>query len=53
MMLDWAKANDLVDHKWLEKVLFYMGCKGIGVQRVTSTAKGFTLQVWTQTETHN
>ena len=32
MMLDWAKANDLVDHKCLEKVLFHMGCKGIGVQ---------------------
>ena len=32
MMLDWAKANDSVDHEWLEKVLFHMGCKGIGVQ---------------------
>ena len=32
MMLDWAKAHDLVDHEWLEKVLFHMGCKGIGVQ---------------------
>ena len=32
MMMDWAKANDLVDHECLEKVLFHMGCKGIGVQ---------------------
>ena len=32
MMLDWAKAHNLVDHEWLEKVLFHMGCKGIGVQ---------------------
>ena len=32
MMLDWAKAHDLVDHEWLEKVLFHMGCKGIGVK---------------------
>ena len=32
MMMDWAKAHDLVDHEWLEKVLFHMGCKGIGVQ---------------------
>ena len=31
MMLDWAKAHDLVDHEWLEKVLFHMRCKGIGV----------------------
>ena len=32
MTLDWAKAHDLVDHEWLEKVLFHMGCKGIDVQ---------------------
>jgi len=32
MMMDWAKAHDSVDHEWLEKVLFHMGCKGIGVQ---------------------
>ena len=32
MVLDWAKAHNLVDHEWLEKVLFHMGCKGIGVQ---------------------
>ena len=32
MMLDWAKAHDSVDHEWLEKVLFHMRCKGIGVQ---------------------
>ena len=32
MMLDWAKAHDSVDHEWLKKVLFHMGCKGIGVQ---------------------
>ena len=31
MVLDWAKAHDLVDHECLEKVLFHMGCKGIGV----------------------
>ena len=24
MMMDWAKANDSVDHEWLEKVLFHM-----------------------------
>ncbi len=32
MMMDWAKAHDFVDHEWLEKGLFHMGCKGIGVQ---------------------
>ena len=32
MMLDWAKAHDLVDHEWLEKVLFDMGCNDICVQ---------------------
>ena len=32
MMLDWAKANDSVDHEWLEKVLFHMGRNGNGVQ---------------------
>ena len=32
MMLDWAKAHDSVDHEWLEKVLFHMGCNDIGVQ---------------------
>ena len=32
MMMDWAKAHDSVDHECLEKVLFHMGCKGIGVQ---------------------
>ena len=31
MMMDWAKAHDSVDHEWLEKVLFHMGCNGIGV----------------------
>ena len=45
MMLDWAKAYDSVDHEYLEKVLFYMGCSGIGLQRLMSTAKGFTLRV--------
>ena len=30
MMLDWAKAYDLVDHEHLEKVVFCMGCDGIG-----------------------
>ena len=43
MMLDWAKAYDLVDHECLEKVLFYMGCSGIGLQRLMYTAKGFTM----------
>ena len=32
MMLDWAKAHNSVDHEWLEKVLFDMGCKGNSVQ---------------------
>ena len=32
MMMDWAKANNSVDHECLEKVLFHMRCKGIGVQ---------------------
>ena len=32
MMLDWAKAYDLVDHKYLENVLTYMGCNGIGLE---------------------
>ena len=27
IVMDWAKAHDLVDHEWLEKVLFHMGCK--------------------------
>ena len=45
MMLDWAKAYDLVDHGYLEKVVFCMGCDGIGLQRLMSTAKGFTLCV--------
>ena len=45
MMMDWAKAHDLVDHKCLEKVLFHMRCKGICLQRLMPTAKGFTLQV--------
>ena len=45
MMLDWAKAHNSVDHEWLEKVLFHMGCNGIGVRRLMPTAKGFTLQV--------
>ena len=45
MMLDWAKAYDLVDHGHLENVLFCMGCDGIGLQRLMSTAKGFTLRV--------
>ena len=43
MMLDWAKAYDSVDHEYLEKVLFYMGCSGIGLQRLMYTAKGFTM----------
>ena len=43
MMLDWAKAYDLVDHEHLENVLFCMGCDGIGLQRLMNTAKGFTL----------
>ena len=45
MMLDWAKAYDSVDHEYLEKVLFYMECSGIGLQRLMSTAKGFTQRV--------
>ena len=45
MMLDWAKAYDSVDHGYLENVLFCMGCDGIGLQRLMSTAKGFTLHV--------
>ena len=45
MMLDWAKAYDSVDHGYLENVLFCMGCDGIGLQRLMSTAKGFTLRV--------
>ena len=45
MMLDWAKAYDSVDHSYLENVLFCMGCGGIGLQRLMSTAKGFTLHV--------
>ena len=44
MMLDWAKAYDSVDHGHLENVLFCMGCDGIGLQRLMSTAKGFTLR---------
>ena len=44
MMLDWAKAYDSVDHGHLENVLFYMGCDGIELQRLMSTAKGFTLR---------
>ena len=32
MVLDWAKAHNLVDHECFVKVLFHMGCKGIGVQ---------------------
>ena len=45
VMLDWAKAHDLVDRECLEKVLFHTGCKGIGVQKLMSTVKGFTLRV--------
>ena len=45
MMLDWAKAYDSVDQEHLENVLFCMGCDGIGLQRLMSTAKGFTLRV--------
>ena len=45
MMLDWAKAYDSVNHGYLENVLFCMGCDGIGLQRLMSTAKGFTLRV--------
>ena len=45
MMLDWAKAYDSVDHEHVENVLFCMGCDGIGLQRLMSTAKGFTLRV--------
>ena len=40
MMLDWAKAYDLVDHGHVENVLFCMGYDGIGLQRLMSTAKG-------------
>ena len=45
MMLDWAMAYDSVDHGYMEKVVFCMGCDGIGLQRLMSTAKGFTLHV--------
>ena len=45
MMLDWAMAYDLVDHEHVENVVFCMGCDGIGLQRLMSTAKGFTLCV--------
>ena len=45
MMLDWAKAYDLVDHRYLENVVFCMGCDGIGLERLMSTAMGFTLCV--------
>ena len=45
MMLDWAKAYDSVDHEHVENVVFCMGCDGIGLQRLMSTAKGFTLRV--------
>ena len=45
MMLDWAKAYDSVDHGHVENVVFCMGCDGIGLQRLMSTAKGFTLRV--------
>ena len=44
MMLDWAKAYDSVDHEHLGNVLFCMGCDGIGLGRLMSTAKGFTLR---------
>ena len=43
MMLDWAVAYDSVEHEHLENVVFCMGCDGIGLQRLMSTAKGFTL----------
>ena len=47
MMLDWAKASDLVDHGCLENVVFCMGCDGIGLQRLMSTAKGLhTARDW-------
>ena len=47
MMLDWAKAYDSVDHGYLENVVFCMGCNGIGVQRLMSTAKGLhTARDW-------
>ena len=45
MMLDWAKVYDSVDHGYLENVVFCMGCDGIGLQRLMSTAMGFTLHV--------
>ena len=45
MMLDWAMAYDLVDHEHVENVVFCMGCDGIGLERLMSTAKGFTLRV--------
>ena len=45
MLLDWAKAYDSVDHEHAENVVFCMGCDGIGLQRLMSTAKGFTLRV--------
>ena len=36
---------DSVDHEHLENVVFCMGCDGIGLQRLMSTAKAFTLRV--------
>ena len=45
MMLDWANAYDSVSHVNLKNVVFCMGCDGIGLQRLMSTAKGFTLRV--------
>ena len=45
MMLDWEKAYDSVDHEHLENVVFCMGCDGIGLGRLMSTPKGFTLHV--------
>ena len=44
MVFDWAKAYDSVDHEHLENAVFCMGCDGIGLERLMSTAKGFTLR---------
>ena len=34
-----------MDHDYFEHILFCMGCNGIGLQRLMSTARGFTLRV--------
>ena len=45
MVLGWANTYDSVDHDHVENVVFCMGCDGIGLERLMSTAKGFTLPV--------